>query len=81
MCIRCFAWEQAYDIARTHSTHLDTVLYHRQRHLAVSGAVETLPKLQKLAAEMGAVDEAAIKQKVEAEKERERARGGQQVGA
>jgi len=29
MCIRCFAWEQAYDIARTHATHLDTVLYHR----------------------------------------------------
>ena len=48
MCIRSFAWEAAYDVARAHATHLDTVLYHRQKYLQETGREETLPKLQAL---------------------------------
>mmetsp|Transcript_14729 Transcript_14729/g.43832 ORF Transcript_14729/g.43832 Transcript_14729/m.43832 type:complete len:268 (-) Transcript_14729:97-900(-) len=75
MCIRCFAWEAAYDVARAHATHLDTVLYHRQKYLQETGREETLPKLQALVGSIQ-VDEEAIKQRVAKEKERELARGG-----
>ena len=74
MLIRCFAWEQAYDLARTHKCHLDTVLYHRQKYLASVNRTETIPKLQQLAQELGTVDEIAIKARVEQEKVREKER-------
>ncbi len=74
MAIRTHAWEQAYDLARAHKQHLDTVLYHRQLYLESVQRAENIPKLQQLAQELGAVDAEAIRAKKEQEKERERAR-------
>ena len=79
--IRAFAWEKAYDLARKHNTHLDTVLYYRQKHLAQLGnAPESIPKLQQLAQQLGAVDEEAVRAKIVAEKEREAERAGARAG-
>ena len=79
--MRLFQWEKAYDLARKHNTHLDVVLYYRQKHLRqLGGAQETIPKLQQLAAQLGAVDEEAVRAKIAAEKEREAERGGARAG-
>jgi len=76
MCVHAFAWDKAYELARTHAAWLDVVLFHRQKFLRSVGREETLPKLQQLAQQLGAVDEGAMRQKIEAEKQRERERGG-----
>ena len=60
MCINHFEWETAYDLARAHATHLDTVLYFRNRHLRQAQCEETIPKLKQLAADLGPVDERAV---------------------
>jgi intraflagellar transport protein 80 len=77
MCIRLYQWEKAYDLARQHQQHVDTVLLYRQKYLTSHGAAETLPKLEQAAAQMGPPNEEAIRAKIDAEKERERERGGQ----
>ena len=76
MCIRLFQWEKAYEIARKHATHVDTVLYYRQKHLAQIGKPESIDTLIELANQLGAIDEEAVRAKIEAEKTREKERGG-----
>jgi len=75
MCLKNFAWEKAFDLARKHAVFLDVVLYHRTKYLRTIGREETIPKLQHLAQEI-TVNEEAMRAKIEAEKNRERERGG-----
>ena len=75
MCIRLFLWEKAYELARTHRVHIDTVLYYRGKYLERHGAQESLPKLAQAAAAME-VHEETVRAKIDAEKEREKERGG-----
>ena len=77
MCIRLYQWEKAYDLSRQHQQHVDTVLMYRQKYLISRGAEETIPKLATAAQQFGQLDEEAIRAKIDAEKERERERGGQ----
>ena len=77
MCIRLFQWEKAYDLARQHQQHVDTVLMYRQKYLISRGAEETIPKLATAAQQFGGLDEEAIRAKIDAEKAREAERGGQ----
>jgi len=73
--IRVFQWEKAFDLARLQQTHLDTVLYYRQKHLALLGSnEETIPKLAQAAQQLRPLDEEAIRAKIKAEKERENIR-------
>ena len=74
--MRLFQWEKAYEIARKHATHVDTVLYYRQKHLAQIGKPESIDTLIELANQLGAIDEEAVRAKIEAEKTREKERGG-----
>jgi len=75
--IRVFQWEKAFELARTQQQHIDTVLYYRQKHLAQLGnREETIPKLAQAAQQIGQLNEAAIRAKIDAEKARERERGG-----
>ena len=76
MCIRLYQWEKAYDLARTHQQHVDTVLLYRHKYLVAQGAEETIPKLATAAQQLGALNEEQIRAKIDAEKERERERGG-----
>lgn len=76
MCIRLFHWERAYDLARTHQQHIDTVLLYRQKYLVAHGAEESIPKLATAAQQLGALEEDAIRARIDAEKQRERERGG-----
>ena len=42
MCIRLFQWEKAYDLARTHQQHVDTVLLYRHKYLVAHGAEDSV---------------------------------------
>ena len=76
MCIRLHQWQQAFELARKHTQHIDTVLYYRQKYLAQVGRPETIEKLHEAATQLGEINEEAVRAKIEAEKERERERGG-----
>jgi len=74
--IRVFQWEKAFDLARSQQTHIDTVLYYRAKHLAMLGTPEDpIPKLAQAAQQLGPLNEAAIRAKIDAEKEKEKERG------
>ena len=75
MCIRLYQWEKAFDLARQHQQHVDTVLLYRHKYLVAHGAEESIPKLATAAQQMGALNEEQIRAKIDAEKERERERG------
>ena len=77
MYVRLFQWEKAYELARQHQQHLDTVLLLRQRFLQQQHIEETLPKLATAAQQLGALNEEAIQAKIQAEEAREAERGGQ----
>ena len=77
MYVRLFQWEKAYELARQHQQHLDTVLLLRQRFLQQQRIEETLPKLATAAQQLGALNEEAIQAKIQAEEAREAERGGQ----
>jgi len=81
MCVRLYQWEKAFDLARQHQQHVDTVLLYRHKFLVAHGAEETLPKLATAAEQMGQLNEEQIRAKIDAEKERERERGGQGGGS
>ena len=76
MAARLFHWEKAYDLARQHQQHIDTLLLLRQRHLAANHAQETIPKLATAAQQFGPLDEEQIAAKIAAEEQRENERGG-----
>lgn len=71
MYMRLFHWEKAYELARTHQQHIDTVLLQRQRFLAAQRLEETLPKLATAAQQFGALNEEQIEAKIQAEEARE----------
>ena len=75
MCIRLYQWEKAFDLARHHQQHVDTVLLYRHKHLVSHGAEEPIAKLASAAQQMGQLNEEQIRAKIDAEKERERERG------
>ena len=70
-----YQWEKAFDLARQHQQHVDTVLLYRHKYLVAHGAEETLPKLATAAQQMGELNEEQIRAKIDAEKEREKERG------
>jgi len=76
MYIRLFQWERAYELARQHQQHIDTVLFFRQKFLQQQRIEEPLPKLATAAQQLGALNEEAIQQKIQAEEQREAERGG-----
>ena len=80
MCIRLHQWLQAFELARKHTQHIDTVLYYRQKHLAQTGRPETIEKLLEAARDVGEINEEAVRAKIEAEKERERQSRGASDG-
>ena len=76
MCIRLYQWEKAYDLARQHQQHVDTVLLYRHKYLVSHGAEESIPKLATAAQQLGPLNEEQIRAKIDGEKEREREHGG-----
>lgn len=77
--IRVFQWEKAFELARSQQAHIDTVLFYRQKHLAMLNhrdQEETIQKLAQASQQIGPLNEVAIRAKIDAEKERERERGG-----
>mmetsp|Transcript_14243 Transcript_14243/g.37686 ORF Transcript_14243/g.37686 Transcript_14243/m.37686 type:complete len:185 (-) Transcript_14243:358-912(-) len=77
LLIRVFQWEKAFELARSQQTHIDTILYYRQKYLAMLGNhEESIPKLAQASQQMGPLNEQTIRAKIEVEKERERERGG-----
>ena len=55
--------------ARSQQAHIDTVLYYRQKHLAqLGGRAESIPKLAQAAQQLGPLNEANIRAKIDAEK-------------
>jgi intraflagellar transport protein 80 len=72
--VRLARWQRALDIAVQHQSHVDTVLWYRQRYLAGLGRPETLDAFKRVAAQLGPLDANAIAAKKAAEKDRERAR-------
>merc|ERR1711998_309290 len=75
--IRIFQWEKAFELARSQQAHIDTVLYYRQKYLAMLGNEgEPISTLAQAVQQMGALDEKTIRAKIEMEKEKEQVRGG-----
>ena len=54
-------WEKAYDLARQHQQHVDTVLLYRHKYLVSHGAEETLPKLATAAQQLDQLNEEQIR--------------------
>jgi len=76
MYIRLFQWEKAYELARQHQQHIDTVLLFRQKFLMHQRVEETIPKLAAAAGQLGQLNEEQIQAKIAAEEARENERGG-----
>jgi intraflagellar transport protein 80 len=74
MWIRLFNWERALELAVRHKTHVDTVLMHRQRYLAMTEKEESSKLFVQYSNKIGEIDEEVIESKVRQEKERERQR-------
>uniref|UniRef100_A0A7S0RGA6 Intraflagellar transport protein 80 homolog n=1 Tax=Pyramimonas obovata TaxID=1411642 RepID=A0A7S0RGA6_9CHLO len=75
MNVRLFAWERALELAVNYRTHVDTVMWHRQRYLTGAHREETLAKFQQYASSVQ-IDEEAIRAKIQQEKEKELSRPG-----
>jgi intraflagellar transport protein 80 len=73
--IRLHRWQAALEMAVKYSTHIDTVLYYRQEFLKVTKRAETLRTFLQYAGQV-AIDEQAIRLKIDADKEAERQRPG-----
>lgn len=73
MHMRLFNWERALQIAKERKTHLDTVLYERDKYLTSTGRTETVPEYIELSNSVQ-IDSALIRDKVKQEHEKEAAR-------
>merc|ERR1711988_629408 len=73
MWIRLFNWDRALELAVRHKTHVDTVLMHRARYLAMYAKTETNKHFLQYVDKIE-IDEEKIEAKVAAEKEKERQR-------
>ena len=74
MRVRLFDWDRALDLAVQHKTHVDTVIYHRNKYLEHLGRRETNQKFVEVL-RLG-VNEEQVLMKVEQEREREAQRPG-----
>jgi len=70
MWIRLYNWDRALELAVTHTTHVDTVLMHRQRYLKMVDKEETNKHFLQYRDKIE-IDEEKIEAKVAAEKEKE----------
>jgi intraflagellar transport protein 80 len=73
--IRLHRWQPALEMAVKYSTHIDTVLLYRREFLKVTKRAETLRAFLQYAGQV-AIDEQAIRLKIDADKEAERQRPG-----
>ncbi|KAG0618321.1 hypothetical protein M758_4G054400 [Ceratodon purpureus] len=74
--IRLFNWDRALELALLYKkTHLDTVLWYRQRYLQSTKYEETKPQFLHFAQQV-VIEAEQIKAKIKEEKERERRRSG-----
>ena len=71
--IRLFNWDRALELAVRHKTHVDTVLMHRARYLAMYAKTETNKHFLQYQSKIE-IDEEKIEAKVGAEKQKERER-------
>ena len=71
MNIRLFRWTRALELAITHKSHVDTVLYYRKQFLAAHNRSEEEPRFKQYFDEI-TIDEEKIQAKKEAEREAER---------
>lgn len=75
MRVRLFDWDRALDLAVQHKTHVDTVIYHRNKYLEHLGRRETNQKFVEVSRGLE-VNEEQVLMKVEQEREREAQRPG-----
>jgi intraflagellar transport protein 80 len=76
MHIGLHSWERAVKLAVERRTHVDTVLFYRQKHLeSIGRTAETLHAFRQAAQTAGKVDAATIQEKVRQELEKEKQRG------
>ena len=73
MNVKLFNWDRALELAVQHKTHVDTVLMHRARYLAMYAKTETNKHFLQYVDKIE-IDEEKIEAKVAAEKEKERQR-------
>lgn len=74
--LRLFNWDRALELALLYKkTHLDTVLWYRQRYLKSTKHEETKPQFLQFAQQV-IIEAEQIKGKIKEEKERERLRSG-----
>ena len=73
MNVNLYAWDRALELAVTHKTHIDTVLYHRSNFLRSSNRIEGHAKF--LALKEIEVDEDMVLANAQREEEDERRRG------
>jgi intraflagellar transport protein 80 len=76
MYIRLHRWEDALHLAMQNKSHVDTVLAYREQHLKELDHEENHPEFKQAAEQLGPVDWAQIKAKIEMEKEDERREAG-----
>lgn len=74
--IRLHRWENALELAIQQKSHVDTVLAYRQQHLQEMRHEESNHKFKATAEHLGPIDWPTIKQKIEAEKAKERQDAG-----
>jgi len=70
-----YNWDRALELAVSHKTHVDTVIWRRNKHLTVSQRPETNQRFLQFA-EQVTIEEDKIKAKIEAEEEKEKKRPG-----
>jgi len=71
--VRMHNWVRALEVAQKHQQHVNTVLLYRRRHLQRTGQQQdTLEAFRRAAEVVGAVDEAAVRQQIADDKQRER---------
>ncbi|KAK3271476.1 Intraflagellar transport protein 80 [Cymbomonas tetramitiformis] len=75
MNIRLFNWDRALELAVNYRTHVDTVIYFRQKHLEAAKRQETNKRFLQYVTSVQ-VEEEAIKAKIQQEKEKESQRPG-----
>lgn len=75
MNINIFQWERALELAVSHKTHVDTVLYYRAKYLTAAGQKEFSKRFLQYADQVE-VSEANVKAKIQHELEQEASRPG-----
>ena len=75
MNIKLYKWDRALDIAIQNKTHVDTVIAYRGRYLQMHSKVETNERFLQYSKDIE-IDWQTIKEKIKADKDREREANG-----